>query len=305
MLSVSDFVTLHMDFEIAYTNKEITPLGGMVLLKNMLDRTGFHQAVDQCSDLPQPGSNRGYKPLSIIESFLVSIWSGANKFLHTEITRHDLALCDIFGWKQMPGNDAFKRFFLKFGQADSHRVNKYFYRWMFDNLHFDNYTLDCDSGILTRYGKQEGSRKGYNPHKPGRQSHHPIMAFVADLKLAANFRLRSGNSSASDNFVSFLSDTLDNLQGKNISLLRLDSGFHSQSVLEFIETKAINYIIAARFYEPVQHEISRLKSRFKLDEGIDVSEMFYQSPSRDKPSRVRKKVTTYPPNNVAIQNIRL
>jgi hypothetical protein len=48
----------------------------------------------------------------------------------------------------MPGNDAFKRFFRKFGQADSHRVNKYFYRWMFDNLAFDNYTLDSDSIVM-------------------------------------------------------------------------------------------------------------------------------------------------------------
>ena len=286
MLSDRKFVILRMDFELAYTDKEITPWGGMVLLKKMLDQIGFHNAVENCSALPQPGSNRGYKPLSIIESFLVSIWSGANKFLHTEITRHDLALCDIFGWKQMPGNDAFKRFFRKFGQADNWRVNKYFYRWIFDNLQFDNYTLDCDSTILTRYGDQEGARKGYNPHKPGRQSHHPIMAFVADLKMVANFWLRSGNSSASDNFVSFLSDTLDNLQGKNISLLRLDSGFHSQQVLEFVESKAINYIVAARFYEPIQHTISGIKRWGKLDEGIDVSEMSYQSPSWDKPRRI-------------------
>jgi hypothetical protein len=54
----------------------------------------------------------------------------------------------------------------KFGQADSHQVNKYFYRWIFDNLHFDNYTPDCDSSILTRYGNQEWSGKGCNPHKP-------------------------------------------------------------------------------------------------------------------------------------------
>lgn len=275
-----------MDFEIAYTDKEITPWGGMVLLKKMLDRMCFAKEVENCIDLPQPGSNRGYKPLPIIESFLVSIWSGANKFLHTEITRHDLALCDIFGRKQMPGNDAFKRFFRKFGQADSHRVNKYFYRWIFDNLVFDNYTLDCDSTILTRYGNQEGSRKGYNPHKPGRQSHHPIMAFVADLKLVANFWLRSGNSSASDNFVSFLSDTLDNLSGKNISLLRLDSGFHSGEVLEFVESKSINYIVAARFYEPIQYAVAGLRRWIKLDEGIEVSEMSYQSPSWDKPRRI-------------------
>jgi hypothetical protein len=115
----------------------------------------------------------------------------------------------------------------------SPEYSKYFYRWIFENLHFDNYTLDCDSSIRTRYGNQEGARKGYHPHKPGRHSHHPIMAFVAETKLVANFWLRSGNSSASDNFLSFLSDTLDNLQGKNISLLRLDSGFHSKGSTGF------------------------------------------------------------------------
>jgi hypothetical protein len=41
MLSDRDFVSLHMEFEIAYTNREITPWGGMVLLKKMLDPIGF------------------------------------------------------------------------------------------------------------------------------------------------------------------------------------------------------------------------------------------------------------------------
>jgi hypothetical protein len=70
-----------MDFEIAYTDKEITLWGGMVLLKKMLENIGFSCAVDSCEDLPQPGSNRGYKPLARIESFMTSIWCGANKFL--------------------------------------------------------------------------------------------------------------------------------------------------------------------------------------------------------------------------------
>jgi IS4 transposase len=66
----------------------------------------------------------------------------------------------------------------------------------------------------------------------------------------------------------------------------LDSGFHSQPVLEFIEAKAMNYIIAARFYKPIQHEIARLQRWVKLEEGIEVSEMPYQSPSWDKPRRI-------------------
>lgn len=35
-----------------------------------------------------------------------------------------------------------------------------------------------DSSVLTRYGEQEGAARGYNPSKPGRKSHHPLMAFV-------------------------------------------------------------------------------------------------------------------------------
>jgi len=86
-----------MEFDISYTNQEITPWGGMVFLRQMLDKIGFKSQVENCVDLPQPGSNRGYPPVSIIESFLVSIWCGANRFIHTEVTRHDEALKKIFG----------------------------------------------------------------------------------------------------------------------------------------------------------------------------------------------------------------
>ena len=32
--------------------------------------------------------------------------------------------------------------------------------------------------MLTRYGIQDGARKGYNPKKRGRPSHHPLIAFL-------------------------------------------------------------------------------------------------------------------------------
>ena len=143
-----------MEFDISYTSKEITPWGGMLLLRQMLNKIGFKEVIALCPDLPTPKSNRGYSPNTIIESFLVSIWSGANRFLHTEVTRHDKALSKIFDWKQAPGQDTYKRFFGKFTQAKNQRVSDYFYSWMFDNVKFDNYTLDCDSSVVTRYREQ-------------------------------------------------------------------------------------------------------------------------------------------------------
>jgi hypothetical protein len=50
-----------MEFDISYTNKEITTWGGMVFLSQMLQKIGFRNIIDKNTDLPQSGSNRGYK----------------------------------------------------------------------------------------------------------------------------------------------------------------------------------------------------------------------------------------------------
>jgi len=96
-----------MNFDISFTNKEVTHWGGMIFLKQMLNKMEFRTLIENCPDLPISGSNRGYKISTIIESFIASIWCGANRFLHTEVTRHDPALSKIFGWKQAPGQDAY------------------------------------------------------------------------------------------------------------------------------------------------------------------------------------------------------
>ncbi|MBK9992385.1 MAG: transposase [Verrucomicrobia bacterium] len=51
----------------------------------------------------------------------------------------------------------------------------------------------------TRYGHQDDVAIGYNPHKPGRGSHHPLLCVVAGTRLALHMEWRPGNSvSASD-----------------------------------------------------------------------------------------------------------
>ena len=118
-----------MDLKIEFTDKAITPWGGLVLLKNMLDRIKFDTVIDSCPDLPPVGSNRGYSPRVIIESFIVNVWCGATRFLHTEIGRHDYPLTEIFGWKRHPGQDTYKRFFKKFSLSRNSAVFGYFYQW--------------------------------------------------------------------------------------------------------------------------------------------------------------------------------
>lgn len=286
-----------MEFDISYTSKEITPWGGMVFLKQMLQNIGFRELVENNPDLPVSGSNRGYKTSTILEGFITSIWCGANRFLHTEVTRHDAALGKIFDWKNTPGQDTYKRFFSKFTQATNQKVSDYFYSWIFDNVKFDNLTLDIDSSVMTRYGEQEGAKKGYNPTKKGRASHHPLIAFIADVKLVANMWLRSGNTSSANNFLSFLEDTLSKLKNKTIGLIRLDSGFFQSDVLDYLEEKVMDYIVAVKFTHPIQHLLHDSRNWVVLDTGIEICEQIYQSKSWEKPRRiviVRQKIKDRP-----------
>lgn len=112
-----------MKFELSFTNKEVTPWGGMVFLKQMLDKIGFREQIEDCISLPSQNSNRAYSISVLLESFITSIWCGATRFLHTEVTRSDRALGKIFGWEHTPGQDAYKRYFGKFTQSVNQEVS--------------------------------------------------------------------------------------------------------------------------------------------------------------------------------------
>ena len=98
-----------MDFELAFTDKEITPWGGMALMKRMLDHLGFAEAL-KAIQLPPKQSNRGYEPDQLVTQFMLSVWCGANRFEHAEVTRNDPVLRELFGFKTMANFKAIMRY---------------------------------------------------------------------------------------------------------------------------------------------------------------------------------------------------
>ena len=66
MSSTASDATLH------FSGKAVTAWGGLALMQRMLTVIGFRQAAALWS-LPQPGSNRGFDPVVLVEQFLVSL----------------------------------------------------------------------------------------------------------------------------------------------------------------------------------------------------------------------------------------
>lgn len=274
-----------MGFELRFSDKEITPWAGMQLMKRMLDCMGFEQALERCG-LPQPRSNRGYAPVQLITQFMLGIWCGANRFEHGEVTRHDAVLQRLFGWSRMANCKAVMRLFGKFDQPINDAVFGCWFAWLFGKLHINGLTLDLDSTVMTRYGKQQGVTRGYNPSKRGRGSHHPLMAFVADVQMVANFWLRPGNAGSANNVVAFLHDTLGRLGGKKVELVRADSGFADARFLAELERREMAYIVSLRMQQPLQRALVTQSGWWPLAEGIELTCFDYHSEVWNKPRRV-------------------
>ncbi len=43
----------------------------------------------------------------------------------------------------------------------NHQIFIELYSWFFQQIQFENYTLNVNSSVISRYGEQEGSKKGY------------------------------------------------------------------------------------------------------------------------------------------------
>ena len=285
------------EIQVKFTDEKVTAWGGMKLMKDMLDSIGIKGFMSGL-DLPEKGSNRGYESIQIIECFWTSIWIGAGRFSHSAYLRYDKVLQEIFGWKQAPSQSTYSRFFQKFSWKRNTEVFVPIQKWFIDNLKIKNVTIDFDSSVMTRYGEQEGSKVGYNASKPGRASHHPLMAFIAETRMVANAWLRPGNTSALSNCKAFIDETFEILKDKKVGLIRADSGFYAHGFLTYLETeKKINYIIAVKMYPTLKQELRALKCWTKLKDGMEIAEFEYQSPDWKKPRRmvaVRKNIEILP-----------
>jgi Transposase DDE domain group 1 len=146
--------------------------------------------------------------------------------------------------------------------------------------------MDVDCTVITRNGQQQGATKGYNPNKRGRNSHHPLLAFIAETRMVANFWLRPGNTSSSNNILEFLASTLRHLGNKTVGLLRADSGFFDDAVMNFLHDRKIAYIISARLTQPLQHAMARQCKFWVIEPGLEMGEISYQAAGWKRARRI-------------------
>jgi hypothetical protein len=131
--------------------------------------------------------------------------------------------------------------------------------------------------VFERYGQQQGARKGHNPKKHGRPSHHPLLAVLAEAHFVLHGWLRSGNCSSARGVVEFLKEELALLGvGHGIRVVRADAGFFDDTLLSFLEERGLSYIVVARLPPWLKRQAAQVRQWGELDENYSVGEFRLQ-----------------------------
>lgn len=233
----------------SFTDHPITVWAGVILLRMYFEWIGLAKELRDCLGEFVKRSNNRITAVEVMLSWFYGLALGAERFEHFTRYRRDGLVGQILGLSRFPSPDTVRRLFLAFSYRRLTEVSERLMGFSLKGMRpiLLGHTLDLDSTVLCRYGAQEGSLKGYNPHKPGRPSHHPLVAFLAEGRRLLWATLRSGNSGSANGCVEFLKQALVVLPaGHRIGLVRADAGFFEKRLLEYLESQGLPYIMVAR-----------------------------------------------------------
>src|SRR5438105_3580322 len=256
------------------TQRAVTRFGGVAVFVSFLGKIGFVEALRQHMPIRWKSPNH-IDPSCTFTAFLMSVLVGARRFAHASWLRGDRALHALLGMDRFPTDDTIRNLFRAFGMGEVQRFYEPMAEWLMQRLpqREGGYTLDLDSTVFERYGKQEGSLKGHNPRKHGRPSHHPLLAVLSEAHFLLHGWLRSGNCGTSRGVEEFLKEALALWgQREKIRLLRADSGFFDDKLLSFLEQRLLSYIVVAKLTPWVKRAAQRVEQWTILDDDYAAGE---------------------------------
>jgi len=189
--------TLPGKFTVPRTDEALTPSGGLAAWSGFLKHLGIIERLAEHYPVARTSPNAA--PVrEVLHRFLLGALVEGRRFCHVRWVMDDPAVATLMGLERVRGEDALPRL----GKELERESLRAWMRQPQTELYAalpDRFIADWDSTVNTRYGHQEDAAVGYNPHKRGRKSHHPLICVAARTRLCLHLEWRPGDTvSATD-----------------------------------------------------------------------------------------------------------
>lgn len=245
----------------SFTGKRLTAYAGISGINKYFRKTGLFKRFAKLFPTVVANATQ-YSDAQIAMLLVLSSLCKVNRLKNIETFSLDPLVMSTLGTKDKISDSRLSERLRLMGQPASRRLEEFGLRQNSDflkNQPLTRLTLDIDSTVSTVYGQQEGSATGYNPHKKGAASYHPLLAFLSDYKLVMHTWFRSGDAYTANGMSDFIGQIKEHLP-QNIQKVfyRCDSGFFDNSVIQKMEEQGDDYLIKVK--------LRGLESLLKLQE---------------------------------------
>jgi hypothetical protein len=229
---------------LTHNAEGLTDGAGLLLFRQLWDRLHLGARIDAHTAVV----DRRYRSSLFIEVWIALLLYGGGvlddlqRFAARGVAR-------LFGWRAVPDPTTFGRWLRRAGMLLPELLDEVLWylvraRWKVVGCP-TALTLILDSTVVLRYGLQQaGAERGYNPTKPGRPSHHPLLAFT-DQGDCLGVRWRGGAAHTAAGAAAWLRTLVGRLRQRGITDLtvRLDKGFCSEAMVEQLRALQVHFLL--------------------------------------------------------------
>ena len=258
---------VNLRYEIVEQNA--SSFGGLHAIAFLLDRIKIKELFDNV--FGRIRRVRRYHPMDNISFLISSILCGGDRLSDIERLSGDDVSQELFGGETLPCDTTIRDDLLRLGDLNSERRELLF---QLNELLISKYkpatmTIDMDGTSTSVEGHQEYAEKGYCPENIGsRCFQHRIISWH-EMGMILSIETYPGNTHCSYGSVDSIGLVLDRFapQVEHI-LVRLDSGFYSEEMLEKLESYGnVEYEVVARGLGAIAEDLS--DDRFKSYHGSE------------------------------------
>lgn len=185
----------------------------------------------------------------MVELWVALLWFGGGWLDDIELFA-SRRVRKLFGWVSVPDPTTFGRWLRRAAPSLVPILDELLWqlvriRWSWGRVP-KAVTLVLDSTISVRYGKkQAGAELGYNPKKPGRPSHHPLLAFIVETADLLGVRWRPGSAGSSTGAAPWLRALVGRLRELGVQQItvRLDKGFFSKEIVRTLQELEVGFFL--------------------------------------------------------------
>jgi len=232
----------------SFTAEGLTQYGGLSVLFDYIVKLKLPGIFDKLFPTVKHNATK-FSSTQIILSFLLASLCGVKRVTRIETFTRDILVGKLLGLKKFIDQDTLGSRLSALGQEGAialHEQLMQFTKLYLAKSKLLHITLDLDSTEKTVYGHQQGAQKGYNPHKKGAKSYHPILCYVSELKYLVNSWFRAGSAYTANGVVDFIKQTLTLIPDKTSVFLRADSGFFNGALFDLLEEQGHTYLVKVK-----------------------------------------------------------